>query len=331
VTPTPLVWVIVLNWQRTAETLHCLESLDRLTYGNRHVIVVDNGSSDGSERAVRAARPDVPVLQTGANLGYAGGNNTGIRAAIAAGAEFVWILNNDTEVEPDALDELVRIAEADPQVGALATRLVELDSGRTAEDAFSLTGDRMVALSCDGCARRDAHPADVLGGPSLLLRTRALDEVGLFDVDYFHYYEEADLMERLRRSGWRLGLACRAAIHHARGGSLSYASPQSQYYLLRNCLLYRRKLHHEHPLRFVAREPQMVRYALGLRRAVVTRDFRPTRAALKALFDALRNRTGRRDLGADYQRALPGLVAYSPVEATLRTSSPLASRPARGR
>jgi GT2 family glycosyltransferase len=235
------------------------------------------------------------------------------------------VINNDTEVEPGALDELVRIAGHEHRVGALATRLVELESGRTAADAFVLAGERMVALSCDGCERRGAHPADVLGGPSLFLRTRALEEIGLFDVDYFHYYEEADLMERLRRGGWQLGLACRAAIRHAHGGSLSYASPQSQYYLLRNCLLYRRKLHHEHPLRFMAREPQMLRYALGLRRALVTRDFRSTRAALNALADALRNRTGRRDLGADYQRALPGLVAYSPVEATLT------SRPARAR
>lgn len=316
----PLVWTIVLNWQRPAETLRCLDSLDRLAYPNHRVLVVDNGSADGSEQAIREARPDVELVQTGANLGYAGGNNAGIRAALDAGAEFVWILNNDAVVERGTLDELVRIGLGDPRTGALATRLVELESGRTAADAFSLVDGAMVALGCDGCERAGAHPADVLGGPSLFLRAEALREVGSFDVDYFHYYEEADLMERLRRAGWTLGLACRAAIRHAHGGSLSYASPQSQYYLLRNCLLYRRKLHHEHPLRFVAREPRMLRNALGLRRALATRDFRPTRAALEALADAIRNRSGRRDLGEGYQQPAPGLVAYSPVEATLRTS-----------
>jgi GT2 family glycosyltransferase len=316
----PLVWTIVLNWERPRETLRCLASLERLAYSNHRVLVVDNGSRDGSEQAIRAARPDVGFVQTGANLGYAGGNNAGIRAALDAGAEFIWILNNDTEVEPDALDELVRIASSDPHTAALATRLVELGSGRTAADAFALVGGSMSALECDGCARDGAHPAGVLGGPSLFLRAEALREVGSFDVAYFHYYEEADLMERLRRGGWSLGLACRAAIRHAHGGSLSYASAQSQYYLLRNCLLYRRKLHHEHPLRFVAREPRMLRNALGLRRALTTRDFRPTRAAVEALADAVRGRSGRRDLGARYQQPLPGLVAYSPVEATLRPS-----------
>lgn len=316
----PLVWTIVLNWERPRETLRCLASLDRLAYPNHRVLVVDNGSTDGSEHAIRAARPGVHLLQTGANLGYAGGNNAGIRAALDAGAELVWILNNDTEVEPDALDELVRIARGDPRTGALATRLVERESGRTAADAFSLVGGSMTAVECDGCTRDDAHPADVLGGPSLFLRAQALREVGTFDVEYFHYYEEADLMERIHRAGWKLGLACRAAITHAHGGSLSYASPQSQYYLLRNCLLYRRKLHHEHPLHFLAREPRMLRNALGLRRALTTGDLRPTRAAVHALADAARGRSGRRDLGARYQEPLPGLVAYSPVEATLRTS-----------
>ena len=151
------------------------------------------------------------------------------------------------------------------------------------------------------CLRRlrsRLHAAEVLGGPSLLLRAAALREVGLFDEEYFHYYEEADLMERMRRSGWELGLACRAPIHHEHGGSLSYASPQSQYYVLRNALLYRRKLFGEHPLHFIARHPRLVRNALGLRHAVRRRETRASRAALLALVDAARNRTGPPTSGA---------------------------------
>lgn len=309
----PTVSIIVLNWRRAEETLRCLNAIDRLTYANRSVVVVDNGSRDGSEELLRSARGNDPVIQSGANLGYAGGNNIGIRHALDAGAEYVWILNNDTLVEPEALTELIQTAEHQAHAGAIATRLVELDSGLTTSDAFRFHGRTMVPVLCEGCAA-GWHPADIVGGPSLLLRADALQEVGLFDEDYFHYYEEADLMERIRRGGWDLGLVCRAVTRHSGGGSLSYASAQSQYYALRNTLLYRRKLHGEHPLRFLLRHPRVVRNALGLRRAFECRDPRPTRAAALAIADALRNRTGPRDLGERYHVALDGFVTFGPVD-----------------
>src|SRR6266542_2816690 len=90
---TPRVVAVVLNWNLPQATLECLDSLRAVDYPDFEVLVVDNGSADGSQAAIEAARPDLPVLQTGANLGYAGGNNVGIEEAIRRGAEFVWILN----------------------------------------------------------------------------------------------------------------------------------------------------------------------------------------------------------------------------------------------
>jgi GT2 family glycosyltransferase len=309
----PVVSIVVLNWRRAETTLRCLDAIDRLTYANRSLVVVDNGSRDGSEELFRSARGDDAVIQSGSNLGYAGGNNVGIRRSLDAGAEYVWILNNDTLVEPETLTELVRAAGRHASAGAIASRLVELDSGLTTSDAFRLQGGTMIPVVCEGCAE-GWHPADIVGGPTLLLRADALREVGLFDEDYFHYYEEADLMERIRRGGWHLGLACGAVTRHSGGSSLSYASAQSQYYALRNTLLYRRKLHGEHPLRFLVRHPRVVRNALGLRRALQRRDPRPTRAAALAIADAVRNRTGPRDLGGRYQVALDGFVTFAPVD-----------------
>jgi hypothetical protein len=309
----PAVSIVVLNWRRAETTLRCLEAIDQLAYASRSVVVVDNGSGDGSEELLRGARGDDAVIQTGANLGYAGGNNIGIRHSLDAGAEYVWILNNDTLVEPETLTELMRAAEREARAGAIATRLVELDSGLTTSDAFRHDGRTTVTVLCEGCSA-GWHPADIVGGPSLLLRADVLREVGLFDEDYFHYYEEADLMERIRRGGWDLGLACCAVTRHSGGSSLSYASAQSQYYALRNTLLYRRKLHGEHPLRFLLRHPRIVRNALGLRRALERRDPRPTRAAALAIADAVRNRTGPRDLGRCYQDALDGFVVFAPVD-----------------
>jgi GT2 family glycosyltransferase len=311
----PLVYVVVLNWRRSAATAQCLRSLEQLDYEPREIVVVDNGSGDGSEAALRDSWPGLRLLQTGSNLGYAGGNNWGIRHALDAGADYVWVLNNDTLVEPETLTELVAAASQHERAGAIATRLVELEAGGTTASAFGRDAHTMAPRVCDGC---DAgwHTADMLGGPSLLLRAAALREVGIFDEDYFHYYEEADLMERVRRGGWELGLACRAIVRHSGGASLSYASAQSQYYAIRNTLLYRRKLHGEHPLLFLGRHPHVARYALGLRRTIGRRDVRPSRAAFLGIVDAVRSRTGPRDLGERYQAALDDFVTFAPVDTT---------------
>src|SRR5688572_19863302 len=112
------VVVVVLNWNGGDDTLECLASLRHLRYTNVHTIVVDNGSSDESVANIGTAFPEIPLIQTGVNLGYAGGNNVGIRAALATGAEYVLLLNNDTVVDPDCVDAFVEAARAHPE-GAL--------------------------------------------------------------------------------------------------------------------------------------------------------------------------------------------------------------------
>jgi GT2 family glycosyltransferase len=118
----PLVHVILLNYRGWQHTIACVTSLRGLTYTNVAIVVVDNASPDGSEAHIRDACPDVTVIQSGANLGFAGGNNVGIRHALEQGAEYVWLLNNDTLVDPDALGALVRHAQADPRAGLSARR-----------------------------------------------------------------------------------------------------------------------------------------------------------------------------------------------------------------
>src|SRR5712691_12351014 len=99
----PRAVVIVLNWNGRADTLGCLESLAVVDYPNWEVLVVDNGSEDGSVGAIHRDYPGITVLETGKNLGFAGGNNRGIEAALTRGAEFILLLNNDTTVAPDVL------------------------------------------------------------------------------------------------------------------------------------------------------------------------------------------------------------------------------------
>lgn len=292
----PLVHAIVLNWNGWEDTLRCLSTLDAVEYGPCEIVVVDNGSTDGSEQEIRSRRPETTVIRLETNLGPAGGSNAGIRHALANGADYVWLLNNDMELEPSSLSELVRAAEADPRCGALTPRVLDDPGGEQWNSAFLLDRERRIPVRCAGCSQAEPyHPAEDLRGPSLFVRAATLREVGLLDERYFHYFDETDLMQRVRAAGWRLGLACRAAVTHEGGGTMSYLSPQSQYYLNRNRLLYRQRVTGQHPLRILAREPVLLRRAFSLRRALAG-DLRPTIARVLGLADAVRGRTGRRNL-----------------------------------
>ena len=117
------VWILVLNWNNGKVTNECLASLQGLVYDDFRVIVLDNGSTDGSVECIRERFPDVEIMELGENLGFAKGNNAGIRAALARGAEYVWLLNNDTTVDPKALRAMVEKAESDPRIGAVGSAI----------------------------------------------------------------------------------------------------------------------------------------------------------------------------------------------------------------
>src|SRR5436190_7401977 len=120
----PSVAVIVLNWNGRDDTLACLESLAGLNYDNFQVMVVDNGSTDGSVGAIRPRFPGVEIIETGRNLGFAEGNNVGIRLALDRGMDYVFLLNNDTVVDPSLLSELVAAAERCPEGGIFGAQIL---------------------------------------------------------------------------------------------------------------------------------------------------------------------------------------------------------------
>jgi len=306
----PFVYVLVLNWNRSRETAACVRSVLASTYRRFELLVIDNGSR---EPAPESFQPGVDFLQLRENLGYAGGNNIGIRRALERNARYVWILNNDAEAEPDALGALVTAAEADATWGAL-TSLILTPDGRVDEGLVGALPDGqrwdpvrrphvvpLRAASGDGRVEEVA----LLRGPSLLLRSDALRTAGLFDESYFHYLEEMDLMERLVRAGWRLGLVRASRVTHAKGATLAYDTPQSLYYLHRNHFRFEQKLFGAHPMRVVLRHPIRRLRALLALRATLRGDIRPLVAQARAFRDAVRGRTGPIDLGERYLERVP--------------------------
>src|SRR5260370_23149874 len=118
--------VLLLNWNGWRDTVECLRSLEKLSYPDFSVVVIDNGSTDDSVAQIRGAFPAVTIVEAGKNLGFAGGCNLGITYALRGGAEYVWLLNNDTKVDACALRAMIETAEADPRIGAVGSAIYSM-------------------------------------------------------------------------------------------------------------------------------------------------------------------------------------------------------------
>jgi hypothetical protein len=222
------VTIVVLNWKRPDETLACLESLGRAELGGASVLVVDNGSGDGSVERIRERFPEQRIVALPENRGYAGGNNEGIRVALEAGAEAVLLLNNDTRVAPDFLGPLLDTVTRDPEAGAVSSAVMRLDRPEMLDVAFGTVqfhrreAVRILgvnALPGEGFDRR--CQVDVAVGCCLLLTAEALRRVGLFDEGYFAYHEDVDWCLRAREAGFRVYYEPYSRVFH--GGSQSTA------------------------------------------------------------------------------------------------------------
>jgi len=228
----PLVGCVIINWNGWRDTVACLAALRSIDYSRLFVVVVDNGSDDDSVTRIQAAYPAIHMLQTGKNLGFAGGNNAGIREVLRQGVEYVWLLNNDTQPQPGALRELVRTAEAKSKLGAVGSVLHYASSPGTVQ----AWGGGWVNLWTGYSSHATTHPGsrrrlDFLTAASLLVRSKALQDVGLMDDRFFLYWEDAELCFRLRRHGWSLGVAPLAIVlHNLNASTRRSTTPIDRYY-----------------------------------------------------------------------------------------------------
>jgi GT2 family glycosyltransferase len=210
---------IVVAWNSRADLLNCLTALARSGTPVARIIVVDNASTDGTAAAVRAAFPNVELLQNARNEHFARGANAGLRRALDLGAEWAWVLNPDATPAPGALGEMLRVAQTDERIGMVGARLAH--PARPGYAARVIVG-----ANCDFATGGIVEPAppmdlaldrlavDYVWGASLLARAAVLREVGLFDESYRAYFEDADLCLRAKAAGWRTVTALRAEVAH---------------------------------------------------------------------------------------------------------------------
>lgn len=238
---TAPVWAIVLNWNGWEDTQRCVDSLRSQDYPSLHVLIVDNGSTDGSPERLREACPDTALKVLPENLGFAGGMNRGIEAAMEQGAAFVLLMNNDATLAPDAVSRLVAAAAAEDAAMAVPT----IHYAEPRNEAWYAGG----ALSpWTGTAhhwsapRVDApHEVSFATGCCMLIRTAILPRVGLLNERYFLYFEDLEFCHRLLAEGHRILYVPEALAWHAVGastGSQRQKAPALDYYDVRNGLFY---------------------------------------------------------------------------------------------
>ncbi|MEZ5361618.1 MAG: glycosyltransferase family 2 protein [Bryobacterales bacterium] len=245
----PLVYIILVNWNGREDTLECIRSVLEMTYPNFRILLVDNDSSDGTVDAVRAEFPNVEIVETGANLGYTGGNNVGMKHCLEAGADYVFLLNNDTIIHPEALTRLVDHAEATPSAGVIGPKQYFYS------DRLRIAGCGSV-IDWDGATiyhrRRgemdeaqeihrasEPYPVDYMDGCAVLVRRDYLDKVGLLD-ERFHLggYEDAEWSRRGLAAGYQEWNVPNSYVWHKVSAKAGVGSPLTTYYMTRNQLLF---------------------------------------------------------------------------------------------
>jgi GT2 family glycosyltransferase len=233
------VYAVVLSWNRREDTVACVVSLLQSSYEPLRILVCDNGSTDDTSAAVRMLFPSVEVLELGRNLGFAAGMNAGIRHALAAGAEQVLLLNNDTFVDQLMVERLVARTAGD--VGLVAPLIFYASqpnliwSGGGLCSPWTLEQTHILRGSCDRADWPVVIERDFVPGCAMLLSRVVLELVGLFDERFFMYYDDSDLCLRIRRAGFRVLLVPGARMWHKVATSSGGAdSAAERYYMARS-------------------------------------------------------------------------------------------------
>lgn len=248
----PNVFVILVNWKGWEDTKMCLESLQDLTYPNYSIIVVDNASEDDSVNQLKALFPEVITLESAENRGFAGGNNLGIKYAMNHGADYVWLLNNDTVVHEKALSTLINRAEQDEETGMCGSTLIYYDQRDTIQALAGGTYNKWLGITKNIGQNKRAdmefdrveveRQLEYIVGASMLVSRKCIEQVGILTEDYFLYYEEVDWAMRAQ-GAFKLGYAPESIIYHKEGASTGGSqlnaeakSKISDYYQLKNRL-----------------------------------------------------------------------------------------------
>lgn len=241
----PKVDIIILNWNGWRDTLECLESIKKINYQNYRTIIVDNGSTNESVEKISGCIRELEnfeLLAQKENLGFSGGNNLGIKHALANGADYVLLLNNDTTVDENFLNELISAAEQSKTAGLLGPKIYFYNNPKTIWFAggkispYAIKGTHIGLNETDNGQYDALKKVDYLTGCCLLIKKETVDKIGFLDENYFLYYEDTDYSWRARRAGLDCLFVPQAKIWHKCSAGTGEGSLSYIYYHTRNGL-----------------------------------------------------------------------------------------------
>jgi GT2 family glycosyltransferase len=241
----PLVSIVSVNYDQPIVTCEMLASLRKVTYPNFEILVVDNASPNKSPDIIKEMYPEIQLIISDKNLGFAGGNNIALKQAKG---DYILLLNNDTEVQPNFLDSLVELMESDQKIGITSSKILYFYENNIIQYAgipplHPITsrggsdGDKEVDSGQYNEVKETFYPH----GACMMIRKSILKEIGLLYEGYFLYYEEYDFAERVRKAGYKIYYQPNSCILHKESISTGRNSPLKTYYMNRNRMLFLRR------------------------------------------------------------------------------------------
>jgi GT2 family glycosyltransferase len=246
-----MVYAVTVNWNRSSDTLDCLASLSHSTYNNLRILVVDNGSTDGSPELISSEFPMIEQIHNTENLGFARGYNLGMKHALNAGADFIFIINNDATVAPETISNLIQYSG--PKTGIIAPLINYADHPNLIWSSGGLTNswnlekhDPYYEITDQG-NWEPVLTRDFVTGCAMLFPKNTLSQVGYFDENFHLYYEDMDLCFRVRKAGLDIIVVPKAkAWHKVATSSGGIDTPNERYWMGRSSVRFFRK--HAQPL-----------------------------------------------------------------------------------
>lgn len=295
------VGVVLVNWDGGDFTISCIESLLAMSYLPWRILVIDNASIDGSPELIKEHYPEITLIKNKYNLGFTGANNIGIRYLLGENVDYIWLLNNDTEVHPHCLENLLKEHEDKPDIAATTGKILYPNRkiiwyGGSIFSYWSLTAHHRGEMKEDNGQYDQAEDVPFISGCCMLVRRGAFEKVGLLDDNFFAYWEDFDWCIRAKSAGLRLRYVPQATLYHKVSASLNKhrgmvtggsSSPLGIYLVYRNRLLIIRK-HSSNPIQFMpailSYSFSFVYYAFGL---IILRRWDKLAALFRGVKDGL--------------------------------------------
>ena len=248
-TKDPFISIITINYNQLEVTCEMLDSVSRLNYPQLEVIVIDNHSTNNPYNYLKKNYPWVKVISSQQNLGFAGGNNLGIK--IAKG-DYLYFINNDTELQENSLNPLLELFEQNLAIGVVCPKICYYPEQGDEKDTIQYVGATEVSsltarntILGEGEIDEGQYSKPIktayAHGAAMLVSKEVIHKVGMMPEDFFLYYEELDWCEQIRRAGFEIYVEPRAMIYHKESVSIGNASPFKTFYLTRNRILFMRR------------------------------------------------------------------------------------------